>query len=63
MSDTVYLKISQITEIYEPSVHVKDIAEVHCQNKAVEAKVKAVRVTSFQEPEKKGSFVAQPLPS
>ncbi len=57
MSDTVYLKISQITEIYEPSVHVKDIAEVHCQNKAVEAKVKAVRVTSFQEPEKKGSFV------
>lgn len=57
MSDTVYLKISQITEIYEPSVHVKDIAEVHCKNKAVEAKVKAVRVTSFQEPEKKGSFV------
>lgn len=57
MSDTVYLKISQITEVYEPNVHVKDIAEVHCKNKAVEAKVKAIRVTSFLEPQKQGSFV------
>lgn len=47
-SETVYLKISQITEVYEPDVYMKDIAEVHCQNKAVEAKVKALKVTSFK---------------
>jgi len=48
-SDTVYIKIAQITEIHEPDVHVKDIAEVHCQNKAVEARVRAVKVFSFGE--------------
>lgn len=47
-SETVYLKISQITEVYEPDVYIKDIAEVHCQNQAVEAKVKAIKVTSFK---------------
>lgn len=49
-SDTVYLKVSQITEVYEPDVYIKDIAEVHCQNKAVEAKVKVIKVTSFRKP-------------
>lgn len=52
-SETVYLKISQITEVYERNVSVKDIAEVHCQNPATEAKVKAVRVTCFPEHVKK----------
>lgn len=47
-SETVYLKIAQITEVYKPDVHLSDIAEVHCQNKAVEAKVKALKVTSFK---------------
>lgn len=47
-SETVYLKLPQITEVYEPDVYLKDIAEVHCQNSAVEAKVKAVKVTSFK---------------
>lgn len=48
-SDTVYLKVSQITEVYKPDVYIKDIAKVHCQNKAVEAKVKVIKVTSFKE--------------
>lgn len=56
-SDTVYIKISQITEIHEPDVYVKDIAEVHCKNKSVEAKVKAIKVTAFAEKEKHGSFI------
>lgn len=49
-SETVYLKVSQITEVYEPDVYIKDIAKVHCQNKAVEAKVKVIKVTTFREP-------------
>lgn len=48
-SATVYLKISQVTEVYEPDVYVKDIAKVHCSDQTVEAKVKAVKVTSFQK--------------
>lgn len=47
-SETVYLKIAQITEVYEPDVFLSDIAEVHCQNPAVEAKVKALKITSFK---------------
>ncbi|MBQ7797299.1 MAG: stage V sporulation protein AA [Lachnospiraceae bacterium] len=49
-SETVYIKLSQITEVYEPDVYLKDIAEVHCQNKAVEARVKSLKVTKFKEP-------------
>lgn len=49
MSDTVYIKISQSTEVHEPEVRVKDIAQVHCRNKAAEARIKALKVTSFKE--------------
>ena len=45
--DTVYLKVAQISERYEPDVYIKDIAEVYCADKTVEAKVKAMKVTSF----------------
>lgn len=55
--ETVYLKISQITEVYEPSVYLKDIADVHCKNKTVEAKVKALKITSFKEKEKQASYI------
>lgn len=48
-SDTVYLKVSQITEVSEPDVLLKDIAEVHCQNRAVEAKLRAMKVTTFKK--------------
>lgn len=54
-SETVYLKLPQITEVYERDVYVKDVGEVHCQNKSVEAKVKAVKVTSFPDTGKKGT--------
>lgn len=56
-NDTVYIKISQIKEIYEQDVFLKDIADVHCKNKAVEAKVKAVKVTSFADGKKKASYI------
>lgn len=48
-SDTVYLKVSQITEVYEPDVYLKDIAEVHCKNPSVEARLKTMKVTSFRD--------------
>jgi len=55
--DTVYIKISQISEVYERDVYVKDIAEVHCKNPAVAAKVKALKVTSFGDGAKKASYI------
>lgn len=57
MSDTVYIKISQSTEVHEPEVRVKDIAQVHCRNKAVEARIKALKVTSFKERDREASYV------
>ncbi len=52
-SDTIYLKLPQIAEVYKPEVALSDIAEVHCQNPSVEAKVKAIKVTSFAKDTKK----------
>lgn len=54
-NDTVYLNIAQISEVHERDVYLKDIATVHCQNKAVEAKCKAVKVHTFQTGDKKNS--------
>lgn len=54
-SVTVYLSIPQISEVHEKEVYLKDIAQVHCQNKAVEAKCRAVKVTSFASAGKKGA--------
>lgn len=50
--ETVYLKIAQTTEVYKPDVYIKDIAEVHCQNRSIEAKIKALKVVSLKTPEK-----------
>lgn len=56
-NDTVYIKIAQITETGAQDVFLKDIAEVHCKNKSVEAKVKAVKVTSFSDESRKASYI------
>lgn len=56
-NDTVYIKISQISEVYNRDVYVKDIAQVHCKNKPVEAKIKALKVTSFSEADKEASYI------
>ena len=44
-SETVYLKIAQTTEVYKPDVYIKDIAEVYCQNRSIEEKIKAIKVS------------------
>lgn len=50
--ETVYIKIAQITEVYEPDVFLKDIAEIHCSDQISEAKVKAIKVASFAKMQK-----------
>ena len=50
--DTVYINLPQISEVHERQVHLGDIADVRCKNKAVEAKCRAVKVTSFPEKQK-----------
>lgn len=54
-SVTVYLSIPQISEVHEKEVYLKDIAQVHCQDKVVEAKCRAVKVVSFANAGKKGA--------
>ncbi len=49
--EILYLKINQITEMYQPDVYLKDIAEVHCRNQTVEAKVRELKVCSLKVPQ------------
>ena len=53
-NDTVYVKVSQITEVYEPDVYLKDIAEIYCKDPAIAAKVKMIKVTKFSGVGKRG---------
>ena len=46
-STTIYLKLPQIKEVYEPEVYLGMIADVHSSDRAAEARAKAVKVTSF----------------
>ena len=46
-NEIVYLKIAQTTEVHKADVYVKDIAEVYCRDRSIEAKVKTVKVISF----------------
>lgn len=57
-NEIVYLKIAQITEVYEPEVFLRDVAEVHCQNKQLEARLKTIKVTTFQKVSGKSRHVA-----
>ena len=46
-STTIYLKLPQVKEVYEPEVYLGMIADVHSSDRAAEAKAKAVKITSF----------------
>lgn len=54
-SETVYVKVAQITEVYEPNVQFRDVAQIHCQNPMTEEKIKALKITSFQNTGKRGA--------
>ncbi len=47
-SETVYLNISQISEVHGADVRLKDVATVHCQNKTLEADMTTVKIHSFE---------------
>lgn len=45
----IYIKMEQNTEVTQPDVFLKDIAEIVCTDNAVAAKVKAIKVHKFRE--------------
>lgn len=47
-TNTIYLKIAQTTEVYRPDVYIKDIAEVHCHDRAAEIRIKSIKVTTLK---------------
>ena len=56
-STTIYLKLPQVKEVYEPGVYLGMIADVHSSDRAAEAKAKAVKITSFSGKGKEAVFV------
>lgn len=49
MSKTLYLNISQITEVYEKDVYLKDVAKLYCDDSAVVNKCGAIKIKSIKE--------------
>lgn len=47
MSKTVYLNISQITEVHHKEIQLKDIADVYCDDSAVMNKCNALRIKTI----------------
>lgn len=47
MSKTVYLNISQITEVHHKDIQLKDVADVYCDDTAVMNKCKALRIKTI----------------
>ena len=47
MSKTVYLNISEITEVHHKEVQLKDVADVYCDDSAVMNKCNAMRIKTI----------------
>lgn len=47
MSKTVYLNISQITEVRHKEIQLKDVADVYCDDSAIMNKCKALRIKTI----------------
>lgn len=47
MSKTVYLNISQITEVHHKEVQLKDVASVYCDDSSVVSKCNALRIKTI----------------
>lgn len=50
---TVYIKCDRNVEVQNPDVFMKDLAEVHCLDKMVQAKCRALKIHHFQKGEQK----------
>ena len=44
MTQTVYLKLSQITQVHEKNVPLASLGEVYCSEKSVESRCRAMIV-------------------
>ena len=55
---TVYIKAERNTQMQEDAVFLKDIASLYCEDKAVLAKVKAIKLHTFHESDKKRFFIS-----
>ena len=38
-----------MTEVYDPDVYLKDIAEIHCIDKKLEVRIKGIKIVSFSK--------------
>ncbi len=60
MTQTVYVKLNQITQVHEKAVFLSDIAEVYCSDKPTASRCRAVKVQSIHSDKEKrymGSIV------
>lgn len=53
MSKTVYVKLSEITEVHQKDVFLKDVADVYCDDKNVQNKCNAMKITTIRSDEKR----------
>lgn len=48
MSKTLYLNVSQITEVHEKDVYLKDVAKLYCDDQAVVNKCSAIKIKTIK---------------
>ncbi len=53
MTKTVYLNISQITEVHHKEIQLKDVADVYCDDSAVMNKCNALRIKTIHSDQNK----------
>lgn len=52
MSEVLYLKLNQITEVHEKEVFLGQLGSIWCRDKAIESKCKAIKVMNIRADEK-----------
>lgn len=56
-TETVYLNVSQLTQVRQTNVFVKDVAKVYCRDKNIQNQCNAVKVKSIKEEKKPWRYV------
>ena len=60
MKHTVYVKLSQITELTHKDVVLKDVAQVYCDDQNVMNKCNSMKVMTVKLDEKKALYYERP---
>lgn len=58
MSEILYLKLNQNTEVHEKSVFLGQLGSIWCRDKAIESKCKAIKVINIQADKKERYVVS-----